>query len=181
LPIASAAIGSAQSARRHLRIALEHDEHEAAHRNQVAGETLYDELQAVAHAIGGEGEPRHEFAGVAILEIADVLRQQPVEHAPLRVGDDAVADSRQHDLRAEGRRATQHEQPQRLEREPTHRPELVGLGHPVEHGPKQPSDADIGKRDQRQEHGGGDVAGDVVAAEVPQQPPKYRQARIILR
>ena len=105
---------------RHHRVARDHHEHEPGHGDEVAREALHHELQRVAHAVGGEGEPRDELAGMAILEIGDVLLEQAVEHAPLGGGDDPVADPRQNDQRAVSRRAAHHEQSERLEREETH-------------------------------------------------------------
>ena len=52
---------------------------------------------------GAGGEPGDEFGRMTVGEEADVFVQQLVEHAPLIVGDDAVADPRQRHGAAVGR------------------------------------------------------------------------------
>ena len=117
----NAATGSAdQRPERHFRVARHHHEHEPGHSDKVAREALNYQLQRVADAVGGEREPRDELAGMAILEIGDVLVEQALEHAPLGGRHDPVADPRENDQRAVGRRAAHHEQGERLEREETH-------------------------------------------------------------
>ena len=77
------------------------------------GAALDDELQRVAHAVGGDRQPGDEFARMAVLEEHQVLIEQAVEHASLRGGDDAIADARQRQHRAESGGAAQHEQRRR--------------------------------------------------------------------
>ena len=60
---------------------------------------------------GGAGrQPRDEFGRVAVGEKADAFVEQLGEDAPLVVGDDAVADLRQHYAVAVGRDALGGEQ-----------------------------------------------------------------------
>ena len=64
-------------------------------REQIAADRRDEEVEHLARGGGAGGQPRHEFRAVAVGEEADVVLQQPREHPPLVVGDDAVADARQ--------------------------------------------------------------------------------------
>ena len=72
-------------------------------RHQIAADGGDQEIDHLAHGIGAGGEPGDELRRMAVGEEADIFPQQLVEHAPLVVGDDAVADPGQHHGRAIGR------------------------------------------------------------------------------
>ena len=172
-PTNTATTGSVTSAPSAIRgIAGDHYRDEADHGKEVARKTLDDELQRVADAVGGKSQPRDELAGMPILEIGDVLVKQALEDAPLRRGDDAVADPRKHDQRAEGRRAAHHEEAQRLPGEKPHLAKFFGGHHAVQHRPQQPGDRDVGERDEGEEYRGEEIAEHMLAPELAKEPDR---------
>ena len=72
-----------------------HHDGEADQRHQIAADSGDQKIDHLADGRRAGGRAGHKFGRVSIGEIADVLVQQLVEHAPLIVGDDAVADPRQ--------------------------------------------------------------------------------------
>ena len=73
--------------------------------NAVAGERGDEEVEDVARRLGDERLAGDEFGRMRAAVIADLHPQHLVEDALLDVGDDAVADPRQDDLLAIGRKA----------------------------------------------------------------------------
>ena len=158
------------------RVLVNHHRPQTEKGQEVAVAALNDELQRVAHAVGGNHQPSDEFARMAVLEKHQVLIEQAIEHAPLRGRDDAIADARQRQRRAEGGGAAQHEQRHDLESHGPHLAELLGRDHAVEHRLEHRRDAGVGERDQGEQQRAQHVAADMVAAEIAQQPPSSRKA-----
>ena len=114
-----------------------HHDGEADQRHQIAADRGDEEIDHLADGGGAGGKPGDEFRRMAVGKKADVLLQQLVEHAPLIVGDDAVADPRQHDGGTVGRKRLDHEDHHRDQAE---RHDLVvvavDIGR-VDHGAEQ--------------------------------------------
>ena len=77
---------------------------------------------------------------MSFLEEDDGLSEETVKDAPLRGGDDAVADARQDHHRAVSRGAAKHEQADDLEGHQPHFAELLGADHAVENWFEQECD-----------------------------------------
>ncbi len=94
-----------EAGKRHHRILHHHHDAKPDQRHQIAAYCGDEKIDHLAHRGGAGGEPGDEFGRMAIGEKADVLLQELVEHAPLIIGDDPVADPRQRDGRAVGRKS----------------------------------------------------------------------------
>ncbi len=170
-------IGSAQTrADGDERVLVDHHRPQTDDGEEIAGAALDDELQRVAHAVGGDHQPGDEFTRMAVLEEHQVLIEQAVEHASLRGRDDAIADARQGQRRAEGGGAAQHEQRHHLERHRPHLAEFFGRDHAVEHRLEHRRDAGVGERDQGEQQRAQRVAAHVVAAEIAEQPSEQTES-----
>ena len=96
--------------KRHQRVFDDHDGDQPDQRQQVAAERGDQEVDDLRRRRRAGGEARDEFGRVPVGEKADALVEQLGEHAPLIVGDDAVADLRQQHAVAVGREAFGGEQ-----------------------------------------------------------------------
>jgi hypothetical protein len=85
-----------QSGDRHHRILDHHHDRQPDERHQIAADGGDEEIDHLADGVGAGGEPGNEFGRMAVGEEADILLQQLIEHAPLIIGDDAIADRREH-------------------------------------------------------------------------------------
>ena len=81
-----------QADQRHPRILQDHHSDQRNHRQEIAAERAGQQVQHVARGGRAGVEARHEFRGVTVGEVGEVLPDQRLEHAPLVFGDDAVAD-----------------------------------------------------------------------------------------
>ncbi len=84
---------------RHDRVLDHHHDGQADQRHQIAADGGDEKIDHLTDGGRAGGEPGNEFGRVSVGEEADVLLQELVEHAPLVVGDDAVADPGEHDGR----------------------------------------------------------------------------------
>ena len=94
-----------QRQEREQRVLRHHHDDEPDDRQRVARERRDEEVEHAARRLGDEGLAGDEFGRMRPAVVADLHPQHLVEDAPLDVGDDAVADPRQDDLLAVGRKA----------------------------------------------------------------------------
>ncbi len=85
-----------EAGERHHWILGHHHDCQPDQRHQVAADGSDQKIDDRRYRSGAGGQPRDEFRGVAVGEEAHILVHELLEHPPLVVGDDTVADPRQH-------------------------------------------------------------------------------------
>ncbi len=93
----------------HHGILHRHDRGKPDERKQIATDRRDEEVEHLACRGGAGREPRHELGAMAVGKKTDVMLEQLREHSLLIVGDDPVADAREHDRLAIGGHSLDHE------------------------------------------------------------------------
>ena len=94
---------------RHHRVLHDHHDQQGDEHEQVAADGPDDEVDGCAGGRGSGGEARKQFGRVPVGEEVEILVDQRVEHSPLVVGDDRVADLRKLHRLQVGRARLDHE------------------------------------------------------------------------
>ena len=130
------------------------------------------DLHGVANAIGGDGEPRHEFAGMTIMEKPHVLMQQVAEKAVLHFRHHARAGARHQHLRPEAGRATQGEKGGDTPRQQPQLFERLALDHVIENGFQKPGACGGRRGADGHTHAGGEIRKYVLFAVLDKHTPQ---------
>ena len=159
-----------QRQERQQGILRHHDDDEPDDRQRVARKCGDEKVEHAARRLGDEGLTGDEYGRMRLAVIADLHPQHLVEHAPLDVGDNAVADPRHDDLLSVGRQALDRVDDHDRDRDLPHRLEIAADEDLVDDLADDPGGHRGRQRDQAHHRNPEGVALPVLGALVGQQP-----------